>query len=88
MSVTISSNPGDELNCLYVKVGHPLRTIKEKSDDDVAYLEVPYEMLEELKRYIERAIKQNRAIQTLYTADFKLRHNFDISLITKKSAGA
>jgi len=68
----------NELNCLYVKMGHPLNTLTQKnSEDDVAFLTVPFEILEELKRSIEKTIKEKRGIHIRYTVDFKLRHNFN-----------
>jgi hypothetical protein len=78
MSVTISAKPKDKLNTLYLKPRHPLETLDDLdlTDDDVAFVEIPFEMLEELRLRIESAIKGRRGLIILYTGDIVLRHEF------------
>lgn len=79
MSISISSNPEDELNGVTVKQCHPLRTLKEQSDDDVVYVHVPYQLLEELTFYIQRCLKEKRDIHMLWSGDIMLRHGFSFT---------
>lgn len=48
MAVRISTSKEDELNSVILKTGHPLNSLNQKGSDDVVYLHIPVEMLEEV----------------------------------------
>jgi hypothetical protein len=79
MSVKISSNKDDELNVIFIKRGHPLKTLQSvNSEDDVLYLHVSKDILKEIIWRSQEALKDNEDFQILFTGDIKFRHNFQI----------
>jgi hypothetical protein len=83
MSVTISNSVVDEPNSVELRFGHPLKTLRTQTDDDVVYLTIPYGMLEEILHHVKGNIEikrdlvgRERDFHILFSRDIKLRHGF------------
>ncbi|MFA5322774.1 MAG: hypothetical protein WC373_08880 [Smithella sp.] len=81
MSVKISSNKDDELNVVFIKQGHPLKTLQSVNcEDDVLYLHISKDLLKEIIWRSQEALKDNEDFQILFTGDIKLRHDSQITM--------
>ncbi len=79
MSVYISNNEDDGLNGVELKMGHPLGKLLDKTiSDDVVYLTIPPEMMEEVIFMLQSSIDHKHPFHVLFSGDIKLRNGFTL----------
>ena len=85
MSIKISTDENDELNIVFLKPIHPLKTLEnDNSKDDVLYLHMPNAMLKGTIRDLQEALEANKDSYVLFSGDIKLRHQLIYSIADKK----
>lgn len=77
MSVIISDDARDEINCVWLVPENPLDTLENKGDDDVVYIKFPKSMIKQMLVTLQRdPYPKDESVSILYSANITLRNGF------------